>query len=411
MWKNNISNLALRTSALVAKFLLLIYMTKYIGLEAVGIFGLLMGMSLLGSNVMGMGLSFVANRELTGAVPERQTHIARNQIIVYICAYIVAGILFIIAEPLVPEAIREYYLHLYIVMLLGNMVTEMSKQLISLHRSTNANVLVSLSNGLWAYIIIALGFINEEFRTLDIVITAWVIATFISFFLGQFWLRKMIWTKEIKWQLDLTWIKSSLRKGFSVYLVSFGMVWGIYIDRYIVGWQQGLEIAGVFVMFWSFGNAIQQMIQAGLLQTTYPKLIQHHKNGNEEEFWKISKTLVRNVALVGVVFCLLAAILIHPILQFADKEPLIRHTQVFYILLIGFWVAMISEVAYYVLYSRHQDKVLVISSLAQFSASLIMNIIFVSILGLIGAAIAMVITFMTVLLIRWRYIRGELKAS
>lgn len=386
------ANLGLRGASLIAKFGLMIYITRYIGLEAVGIFGLLQAANVIGTKVIGGGLYFVANRDMVDTSPLRQATIIRDQQAAYVVGYIAVIILACLLWPLIPEAYRHYTFYSVVLLITGHQVLELGNILIAQHRQVHANVIIGITNGLWAFVLIPIGLLDPAWRTLDHVIVGWLLGTLASFLLALWYLAKLPFAQIMRRKPNWLWIRQALLRGLPLYIAGLAQNGSIYIDRYVVGWLAGLELAGVFVMFWSFAYAVQVLMQTGLLFSEFPKLIADYKTGDDASFWRRYRHMSIRMALAGAGACLLAALLIGPVIDYINRPLAAEYIGVFNLMLLGFWIKFQADVSQYTLYARHQDRMLTLAFVFNLVVASVSNLLLVWGFGLQGAVWALIVT-------------------
>lgn len=385
-------NLGLRGGSLLAKFALMIYITRYIGLEAVGIFGLLQAANVIGTKVIGYGLYFVANREMVGLPPERQARIICDQHAVYVLGYGIVLLLALSAWPFIPATDQTYVFYSVALLIIAHQVLELGNGLVALHRPLATNFIFAITNGLWALPPIILGLFLPDYRTLDFVMQSWLVGAAFSMVCGWLFMRGIPVVAALRQPRNWDWAKRSLRRGLPLFVAILTMNGGMYVDRAVISALTSMELAGVFVMFWSFAYAVQILMQTGVLVTEYPKLIADYKQGDELGFWKRFRALSWRMAFAGGAACIVAAIAIKPIIQYVDKPLALQHINLFYCMLLAFWIRFQADVSNYALYARHQDKALSLSYFVNLLVASASNLLLVWLWGLNGAAAAFVLT-------------------
>lgn len=386
-------NLGLRGGSLLAKFALTIYITRYIGLEAVGILGLLQAANVIGTKVIGYGLYFVANRDMVGLAPERQARIICDQHAVYAIGYGLVTLLTLVVWPFVPDAYSRYLLYSLALLIVAHQVLELGNSLIALHHPLATNFIFAITNGLWALPPIVIGLVYPEYRTLDLVLESWLAGALFSMICGWLIMQRCIPVdKAVMEPKNWGWLKDALKRGLPLYIAILTMNGAMYVDRAVISGLTSMELAGVFVMFWQFAYAVQVLMQTGVLVSEYPKLIADYKKGDEEGYWRRFRSLSIRMALAGGAFCIIAALAIEPIIHFVNKPLALAHINLFYCMLLAFWIRFQADVSNYALYARHQDKALSISYFVNLLVASATNLVFVWLWGLDGAAAAFVLT-------------------
>lgn len=390
-------NLALRGGSLLAKFLLLLWMTRHIGLEAVGVYGLLLAAIVVGSKVIGLGLYFVANREMVGRPALEQASIIRDQELTFLPQYFLLFVAGWIVYALYATPSWPAWWMVMVLFIFNHQVVELMQMLIALNRSVQANAVMFMNSG-WAYLAIAAGAVWPAARTLDTVLLLWVVGVAAALLLALWFLRDIPLRQAGKQPVNWRWLQQAFWRGWPLYLSVLAQQGSLYVDRYVLQAFVSAELVGVFVMFWSFANAAQILVQTGVLQTMVPVLIQHHKNGDVAGLTAARRHLLQQVLLIGGGLCVLAIFLITPVLHIMNRPLAFAYVPLFWLLLVGFFIRMLADVYFYVLYARHQDQAMWRANVIGLVAATLGNLVCIALWGVWGAAIAQIISAGVILL-------------
>ena len=356
-------NVIMRGLALVAKFALLLYLSRYVGLEAVGIYGLIQSAAVLGSRFLGWGLYFEANRALVGETPDKQVDIIIAPQWVYMGGYAVFVLILAFSWSHWPASWHVVLPYIVPLMLLNHQIVELTQVLLAKQQTFPANLAIFLNSG-WAYAAAAAGLMSPEWRTLDVTLNCWLAGATMAVLVCLFALRKLPFSFAALFRPRLGWLAQAFIISAPLYLAMVGQLVNLLGDRYVLGFALSAREVGIYVMFWSFGNAVQVLVQTGLLQLSQPQLIALYKNNHYAAFKLQLRKITYHVVLVSSVYMVLAVVLIEPVLRLVGQTEAIAFVSLFYLLLLSFFLRLVAEVCQQALYALRADRALITTNLS-----------------------------------------------
>jgi O-antigen/teichoic acid export membrane protein len=236
----------LRVGNAGAKFALAIYMTRYLGLADLGVYGLLVGATTTVPAIFGFGLNDWLARLLVGMERKQALPLAATRLVLTLAVHIVAQsagwcINDLLGAP-VPWALAA---PIGAILLLEHLSADAYSMLIGRDRATLANVLLFLRSGAWPLLVISWGLIDPSARTLPHVLYGWV-AGLVAMWLvvGVAFLPRL---RQISLRGGL--LQEGLRGGLPFYLNEIGAVGNLYLDRFLISLFLNLELTGVYTFF------------------------------------------------------------------------------------------------------------------------------------------------------------------
>ena len=380
--------MGLRGFSLIAKFLLTIFIARYINLEALGAYGLITSLTILAPVTLGLGVMYC---EIRKAVTESYGYIAQT-----LQHYI--NFLFLIYAPLLALTImlsilyqeKSLFFLLLFVVLIEHVNTNLYSLLLNLSKPVLGNLLFFLRASLWIILYIPLAFIYEDFRSLEVILMFWICGgmSAILLFLWDFrnWTTDKVSRPRIK--ETVLWIKSNFLKSRIIYLDGIANAGATYLDRFVITLFLGLELTGVYVLFWSVYSALSNLIRTGVLQIAKPKFVKAAGTIDKYFTTLLSKTL-KETFFVGVLLSVFGGLALYILLPFIDRPLATEWFPLLSTILLAFIVMISSEVYALVFYSLHRDDLTLKVSCVLAVAALLLNLFLIPLIGLWGAGLSL----------------------
>lgn len=398
-------NVALRMLSLIAKLGLMLYMGRCFSLADMGIYGLVFGAVNLFNTLLGQGFSFVVTRDIVHVEPVVAAHKMRDQALLYGANYLALTLatLTLVANGYGPMAPRIIFYTL-ILTILESFATITNSNMNSLNQQVMANATFFLRSGMWVVPVVLLGFINPAFRSVDVVLMAWMAGIVLSLAVTLWHWRHLPWQAAIRLPVDWSWMKAGLMKSLLIWLGTVGLTSGTYIDRFVVEHYLSLNDVGVVTFYFAFASAIQTLMQSGVLAFAYPRLIAMHRDGHVARFEGEARQAFRQVATGAGLMVLALGIAVPMLGMLTERPALVSGTMTLWLMLCGTWIKANSETLNYVLYARHQDRAIWLGNLMFLIPAFGGNLLLVPLIGLPGIGWATIIAAAFLFLWRWKYV-------
>jgi len=387
----------LRGISTIAKFALALYVTRYLGLADLGIYGLVLAACAWSPALLGFGLTEWVARQivLDGHVAALRKITARLSISTV--AHLVFQPIFWAANFAIGAPVPMAWAWLIApIVLLEHLFTDVHDLLTARGRVGFATALQFIRAGLWPFVVVAVGLLFPETRTLDAIFFAWLLALALASTVFFSWLAAQGAGPLLQWS-DVSRQIASSRASVSLYLRNIASNTSLFLDRYLISLTLGLELTGVYVFFWSVANVVHGMINSIVIQPQAPRLIGSAARSDMAGFrdferrlrWEASAwTIVMSLGVFGTILVLL------PFLQ----RPLLDiYLPVFALLMVANWARIAADKFGYVLLALHRDRAILFASAVGAIMSAALNLILVPHFGLWGAGSAFLLTSVTVL--------------
>src|SRR5690606_12779423 len=205
-------NTALRGAGIFARFLLIVFISKALSLETLGIYNLFSITVAWSMFLIGFEFYSHSMRLLVGAETRLIQHYVFNQSLFHVVGFIIlipGGFLLcyggLMNISLVPLFIA--------IVIFDQLSQELYRLFLGLERSQLSNLLYFIKTGLWIYFLLLLiksGIIIDIY----VILLCWLVGTMTSFFLGIWKLVNMRILPFKNPRLDLQWIKKGIITSF-----------------------------------------------------------------------------------------------------------------------------------------------------------------------------------------------------
>ena len=379
--------IALRLGNAGAKFALALYMTRYLGLADLGIYGLLVGAATTVPAVLGFGLNDWLGRLVVGldrvkAIPLAATRMAFT-LAIQIVAQTAAWLLNYALGAPIPWALA---IPIGLILLLEHLAADAYAILIGRDRPRLANILLFLRAGAWPLVVIVWGLLDPQARTLLHVLYAWVAGLVVMWLVVAALYIRDLGLVALQW----TTFRDGFRKGVAFYLNDIGAVGNLYLDRFLVSLLLGLELTGVYTFFWSVANVVHTLSVYGVIQPQMPKLVAATNARDASAFLTFRKRLQIESWTWALVLSLSFGLIVPFILPYLDRPLLSQHLPILAIVMVAVMLRIGADGSGFVLYALHHERWIAMTSLAAVALSAALNLALIPLLGLAGAAFAYV---------------------
>ncbi len=397
MIKTSLFNLLLRGSTLVSRFVLLMFLARYLTPEDLGIWGLMNVTIVMSLYFLGLDFYVFNTRELLANDDKQRVVLIRDQFVFHGLMYMI--VLPILLGVFVFQFIAWKYIGwFYLILVLEHLSQEASRLLTTLFRPVQANLVLFFRSGAWIYAVVATAYLKEDLRGLQTIWTGWAIGVTISIVVAIYILRFLPWSEIKNRPVNWEWIKTGTAIALPFLMATMSMVGIQCIDRYFIQYFWGEAEVGFYTFYANIANVIFVFIFTGINMILYPKIIEAFQKGLFDTYRALMRKM--SIGVVGgiVILSVLAALLINPLLLILDRQEYTQYSHIFYILLVSVAFLTVSYIPHYALFVRKKDKAIVGSSIAALCMAVMANFILVPIYGLTGAAYSAVASMATMFL-------------
>ena len=398
---SSILNLGLRGLSMLAKFLLVIYIGKYLSVEDLGEYGLFITTITIAIYFLGLDFYTYNTREILAKEKDQQLQLIRDQFIFHILVYVIVLpiLLTVFTFGLIK---REFIAYFYFILIFEHISQEFYRLYITLQKQIFSNFLLFMRTGIWVYAIIALWYfkIDGTFN-LETVWHAWIMGSFISILIGIIHLKKDYNFESLTERIDWIWIRNGIKISIPFFIGTLAYKVIEFSDRYMINHYMTKADVGIYTFFSGIANTVNIIVFTLVIMMYYPSLIEQYQAKEMDVFKNTLKQFSIKIALFSIFSSIGILLFIGYVLEFTGKSEFQKHIEVLCLLIIANIVLNFSYIPHYTLYAAQKDIIIRNATLLGAGINIFLNILLISEYGINGAAIATIASFMVIYILKF----------
>lgn len=354
-------NLLLRGATLASRFLLVVFIAKFLSSEELGTYSLLAASISYALFIVGLDFYTYSSREILAVDKSHWYKMVKNQFLFYLFFYAVSFplIYFVLSFGFIPQGFVFWFFALLVV---EHLSQESMRLLVVLNKSLLANISLFIRTGIWVYLCIAVMFYSEQHRHLESILILWWIGACCSISLVIPEILKLKRASTADSCLDLKWLIAGIKVAIPLLAGTLALRSIFIVDRYSLSYFSSLSSVGVYSFYASFANALLAFVDAVIIMQFYPKMVSAAKENNTELFSSYSRQFLRSLMLLSLILCVGLPVLVYIILLWLGKGEYLEYFPLIGVMLLTSVVYSLSLIPHYKLYSYGHDGKIVVSS-------------------------------------------------
>lgn len=203
-----------------------------------------------------------------------------------------------------------------------------------------------------------------------------------------------------KIKIDWGWIK----KGFYVsipFLISTITLKIIELsDRFIINYFYTSSEVGIYSFYSNISNSLNVVINTTVVIMIYPKILLAFKKNDKKNIPILIKVYKKEMFIFLILAIILSILFLNPLLNWIGKEEYFSNLPTFWVLLTANVFFNISLIPHVVLYALHKDREIIIPVILACLVNLALNFILLPAFGIVGAAIATLVSFLLIMIFK-----------
>lgn len=353
---SRLCNVLLRGASLVAKLVLILFLSKYLTLEDVGSYGLFLATVMYCSSLLGLEFYTYSTRELLNTNKKEWNGIVKNSITFYLCSYflVLPATMLIFYYGILPSRMAIYF---YPILILEHISLEFNRLYVALLKNILASTLIFLRTSLWVFFLVPIIVFLPQYRNIETVFQFWLIGDLMSCVLGFVKFNKIITGESAKNNVvDFKWITAGVKYSLLIYLSSQSIILIYTLDKFFIKYFGSLEMLSAYILFLGISNAVISFLESAVFVFYYPKLIKAYFDRSWKDFDLVYKMMTNQVVVFGICFVGLVYLFIDYLLLWLGKEVYIDNLPILLVLLLSSLVKSYAMVQHYALYATRNDK-------------------------------------------------------
>lgn len=401
--RGSLANVGLRAATLALRFVIGFYVISYLGLEAAGIYGLGVGAVGLMPAVVGWGLNYFLAREVVGMSPDAAAPHVRDRLRITVGSLTLVSALLVGVWTATGQPVTTTHWLILALLWLETLALDIYMPLIGLELVWQANLVVFVRSALWVPIVVALGVSDPAFRDVNTVFGAWIVGHLLSLAVLFYLLRHWPVLDGLRANVYRPTLAARLRRSWYIYISDIGLVGLAYLDRFIVNFVLGLAATGIYSFYWSITFALQTLVTTAVVQPALPRLLRAFRTDAatftadlRAEMTKVgfysAGLAVGIAATVGIIFRVAPG-------RFPEDFPLLA------MLLLAAAARSAGEMLNIAIAATGRDHAYATTNVVGIVVTVALSWFLLTVIGLIGAAIAAFATALILCAIRLLWVR------
>lgn len=408
---SKIISISLRLLTLISKFLFVFYISKDFSPEFLGKYSIFTTTILLSVFIVGVDYYTYTTRKIINSTDEKSITLEiAHQFVFYFLSFSICTASLVILFNFINIIEKKYYLLFFLILLFEHLSQELYRLFNTIKRVDIANLILFIRSGIWVLILIILNEFSTFQLSIELIYLMWLVFSGFSVLIGFLILKReynifKINIKDLSISNILTGIKTSYV--FFVGTILYKIV--EYSNRYFIETTQGYTETGIYAFYSNISNVQVTIIDVMIFSFSYPKIIKICKENNKDLSPYI-KTLQHKILFLSILISL-GLLLFTKILfiYYPVFNPYASNILLLPILLFGSIMLNSSLLYHYAIYAREDDFFLLKSMVVTCLLNISVNYLFVPLWGIMGAAIAQLITFSFLFIIKFQFFRVLIK--
>ena len=229
----------------------------------------------------------------------------------------------------------------------------------------------------------------------------WLVGSASAFLLFIWASRSWPWKAAILSPFKRSWITTTSKKAFPIYVSDLSFVGAQYLDRYLVSLFLGLELAGVYFLYWSAANAVGTFVHIVVLQVQRPHLIKAHHSGRASAHRELTSKFMKTTISMTALFSAAVGGAFYIVLPLLKQPSVADHLTAFWLIMAGISLRNVADFGAMALFTSRRDYMMTLTNLVAVIVLTAAQILLLPFAGLDGAGAAILLTFSAMTL--WRY--------
>lgn len=382
--------LAMRVCLAASKALLTLYTARFLGLADLGVYGLLIAGTTIVPAVAGFGMLDWISRKLVDLPRHEALDLIAARMGLTLGVHLTVQPVLLAIDLWLGQPIPFHLAVLGgMILLLEHIGSDGYDLMIARRHILLAQVMVFVRGAVWPLLAIGIGLLYPDARTLTCMLFVWllVLAANALVLLGLFYSRSD--TVLVPFRIGL--LLHFFRGSWILYVRDLTNLVSLFGDRFIISTVLGLELTGVYTLFWSIANVIHSLAFNGLLQAHVASLFGAARAGHAQ-LQSVKRRLQIEASAWVVLLSGAAAVATPLLLPFIDRPLLQEHVAVFWIVLLAMIMRIASDGYGLVLLALQRDRAIAIVAVAGAGSSALLTAVLTFFLSLWGAALAFALT-------------------
>ncbi|CAI8753363.1 hypothetical protein DMX05_12710 [Pseudomonas soli] len=362
-------NIGIRGGTVLGRFMLIIFLAKFLPKSELGKFGVFVATVLLCVLLVSFEFNKYMYRELFAHGEDVRAKILNTHLKAVFCLYL-------FSVPLIYTVFHfglistDYIFHFYAVLFLVLVSLEMEALLVVLGNQLPASFIFCTQTSLWVFFAIPVLYLFPEYRSLEFVYSSWIMGATLSIVVALWFLRKNKVTISSR-GMGGEWVRKGFKKCAIFLLSSLMLKLLLTIDRYTMEFHATPEMVGTYVFYVSVVMGVFNFLEPAVFSFVYPRLLRFHKEANHNGYEAAHKELIYSTVIGVALLSFALGYIVPQVIKLLGLHAYEHDLGSLWFVISAGAVYMLGFIPHYVLYSRGRFNWLSYANAAALGAFLV----------------------------------------
>lgn len=344
----------LRLWTLGSRFVLVLFLAKYLPVSDVGIYGVFAGIVAFSIYLLGVDFFSYTTREMISSDRLAWPSILRNHFTIILINYLPALpiLTLVFSFNILPWEYAAWFLFILATEHLG---LECERLLIAAQDQMAASILVTLRQGLLPLIVCPALALLPDLRTTSLVLNSWLALNILGLSYGLASLIRVCgWTTfgELRW----SWIRAGLRVSMLYFCGSIISRAYFTLDRQFVAAFGSIEVVAPYTLAMTLGAGVSSVVAVAVHQFGYPRLVESANKVDWAQFRRGLKQMTAQSFAIVFTAGGISVLAGNLLLGWIDRPEYTRYSWMFAASVLVNGIYSIALVPHYGMYALRYDR-------------------------------------------------------
>ncbi|EPA0076048.1 MULTISPECIES: lipopolysaccharide biosynthesis protein [Enterobacter] len=356
-----IYNLLIRGATLASRFVLVIFIAKFLSTEELGAYSLFAASITYALFFVGMDFYTFSSREILSVDKSLWFGIVKNQFVFYLLFYF-------IGFPLIYSLFyfgflpKQFILWFYLILVAEHLAQESMRLLVVLDKAFLANISLFIRSGVWVYAAVVIMFFSDGLREVTTILGLWLVGSSLSILLVIPQLKRLHQISASSQKIDFSWMLQGIKVAIPLLIGTLALRSIYLVDRYSLSYFANLSAVGIYSFYSSFASALLAFVDAVVVMQIYPKIVSSVKNNDLNGLVYYKRKFVKSVSILSLILVVLLPVGVYLLLLWMNKSEYLEYIPLLALLMLSSIIYSYALLPHYELYAHNEDKKIITSS-------------------------------------------------
>lgn len=356
-----IYNLLIRGATLASRFVLVIFIAKFLSTEELGAYSLFAASITYALFFVGMDFYTFSSREILSVDKSLWFGIVKNQFVFYLLFYF-------IGFPLIYSLFyfgflpKQFILWFYLILVAEHLAQESMRLLVVLDKAFLANISLFIRSGVWVYAAVVIMFFSDGLREVTTILDLWLVGSSLSILLVIPQLKRLHQISASSQKIDFSWMLQGIKVAIPLLIGTLALRSIYLVDRYSLSYFANLSAVGIYSFYSSFASALLAFVDAVVVMQIYPKIVSSVKNNDLNGLVYYKRKFVKSVSILSLILVVLLPVGVYLLLLWMNKSEYLEYIPLLALLMLSSIIYSYALLPHYELYAHNEDKKIITSS-------------------------------------------------